>query len=82
MDLSKLKSDKKAHDIFKIVKLLGLSRHLVSMLRWNLSKTQIAYDSEDGLVDLEDAAKHLKRSPEAIVRACLPSTGGKSISSE
>ena len=67
----------KAHDEFEIVKLQGLSRQLVSMLRWNLPKTGIAYDSVDDSVHLEDAAKHLKRSPEAIVRACSPFVGGK-----
>ena len=44
-------SDEKAHDKFKIVKLQGLSRQLVSMLQWNLPKTGIAYDSVGGSVD-------------------------------
>ena len=43
--------DEKAHDEFEIVKLQGLSRQLVSMLRWNLPKTGIAYDSVGGSVD-------------------------------
>ena len=57
--------------------LQGLSRQLVTLLRWNLPKTGIAYDSMDGSVDFENVAKHLKRSITAISHACSPSIGGK-----
>ena len=55
----------------------NLSRQLVSLLRWQLPSSRLAYSSLDGSAALEDVAKHLKVSPVEVAKAALPDDGGK-----
>ena len=55
----------------------NLSRKTVSLLRSKLPTSGIAYSSLDGSVCLEDIAKYLHVSPDAIATAALPEEDGK-----
>ena len=49
----------------------------MSLLRWELPNSGLAYDPVDGSVRLEDVSRHVKASASALATACSPLVGGK-----